>query len=368
MINILSVNCGLAFAPYLSECAHSFLRQQAATARVIRQAATGLIIRAEESFSIRHQNREAVLSLEDLGHYSQTIDFRVDSYEVLRTSDELVLANIGRSLLISYPQSELWLEPENVERLVAIFRRGSATEADEIDDALSLPDWLSVSSSGGRLLLSDQRNGRWSLLGSDHIAELERRLEALRRADDSPAQPGPPTINMKGVIVHLQSASRLAGALELFAETGEVSPFEETAPTFQLRVSRSTEGLEVRDSAGGVGVTAREARKWVAIIRDELARVKAAVIERGSIRTVFADGPGGRWVLQWGDEVLVSASLLSRLPDVTEGIDDAAATTIALRKTPDFLLFLSTASGGCVALTDKEAALLAQSTQAGGGQ
>ena len=33
MINILSVNCGLAFAPYLSECAHSFLRQQAAMAQ-----------------------------------------------------------------------------------------------------------------------------------------------------------------------------------------------------------------------------------------------------------------------------------------------------------------------------------------------
>ena len=143
MINILSVNCGIAFAPYISECAHSFLRQQAAPAQVIRQAGTGLIIRAEESFYVRYQNREAVLSIEDLKHYAETIDFRVDWYEVLRTTDELVFANIGRSLLISHPQSELWLEPENVDRLITIFYRASATEDDEINDALNLPGWLS---------------------------------------------------------------------------------------------------------------------------------------------------------------------------------------------------------------------------------
>ena len=78
MINILSVNCSLAFAPYLSECAHSFLRQQAATAQVIRQGGTGLIIRADQSFFVRYQNREAVLSIEDLKHYVETIDFRVE--------------------------------------------------------------------------------------------------------------------------------------------------------------------------------------------------------------------------------------------------------------------------------------------------
>ena len=143
-----------------------------------------MIIRAEDTFCVRYQNREAILSIEDLKHYAETIDFRVDWHEVLRTSDELVFANIGRSLLISYPQSELWLEPENIDRLIEIFYRGSASEEDEINDALGLPDWLSVSSSGGRLLLSDQRNGRWSLLGSDHIAELERRLDELSRADD----------------------------------------------------------------------------------------------------------------------------------------------------------------------------------------
>ena len=368
MINILSVNCGLAFAPYLSECAHSFLRQQAATARVIRQAGTGLIIRAEESFFVRYQNREAVLSTEAIKHYAETIDFRVDSYEVLMTSDEVVFANIGQSLLISYPQSELWLEPENIDRLIAIFHRASASEDDEINDALGLPDWLSVSSSGGRLLLSDQRNGRWSLLGSDHIAELERRLDGLSRAGDLPAHQEPPTVNLKGVTVHLQSAFRLADALELFSETGEASSFEEVAPLFQLKVSRATEGIGVRDALNGVGLTAREARKWAAIIRDELARVNAAVIERGSIRTVVADGHEGRWALQWGDEVLVPARMLARLPDATGGLHEQDSSMPSVRKSADFLLLLSRSSGGCVALTEREVELLTQSSAPHGDQ
>ena len=368
MINILSVNCGLAFAPYLSECAHSFLRQQAAMASVIRQAGTGLIIRAEDTFCVRYQNREAILSTEDLKHYAETIDFRVDRHEVLRTSDELVFANIGRSLLISYPQSELWLEPENIARLIEIFYRGSTSEEDEINDALGLPDWLSVSSSGGRLLLSDQRNGRWSLLGSDHIAELERRLDELSRAGDPPAHPEPPTINLKGVIVHLQSALRLADALVHFAETGEVAPFEEVAPSFQLKVSKVTEGIGVRDGVNGVGLTAREARKWAAIIKDELARLNVAVIERGGIRTVFADVDEGRWALQWGDEVLVPARMLARLPDATGGLHEQDSAMPSVRKSADFLLFLSRSNGGCVALSEREVDMLAQTSAPRGDQ
>jgi hypothetical protein len=368
VINIISVNCGLAFAPYLSECAHSFIRQQAATAQVIRQAGSGLIIRAEESFYVRYQNREAVLSIEDLKHYAATIDFRIDSYEVLRMSDELVFANVGRSLLLSYPQSELWLEPENLDRLITIFYRASASENDEINDALNLPGWLSVSTSGGSLLLSDQRNGRWSLLGSDHIAELERRLNELGRTKDLLARPEPPTINLKGVILHLQSAFRLAEALELFSETGEALSFEEIAPSFQLKVSRSTEGIAVRDGVNSVGLTAREARKWAAIVRDELAHLNAAVFERGNIRTVFADGHEGRWALQWGDEVLVPARLLARLPDVTEGLHEQDAAMPAVRRSADFLLFLSVSSGGCVALTEKEVDLLARPSTARGDQ
>jgi hypothetical protein len=368
MINLLSVNCGLVFAPYLLECARAYLQKQTATAQVIRQGGTGLIIRTEDRFSVRYQNREAVLSIEDIRHFSETLEFRVEFYDVQRTSDELVFANIGRSLLVSYPQSELWLEPDSIARLIEIFDRGSLTQAEEINAAINLPDWLSVSSSAGRLLLSDQRNGRWSLLGSDHIAELGRRLEALNQADELIALPQPPTVSLKGVVVHLQSAFGLAAALESFAETGEVSAFEEITPTFQLKVSKATEGIEVRDSINRVGLTGREARKWAAIIRDELARVNAAFVERGSVRTVFADGQQGRWVLQWGDEVFVPARLLSQLSAEPESVQDAEPAMPVIKRTANFLLLLSSSTGGCVALTEEEVDLLAQSKAASGDQ
>jgi hypothetical protein len=129
----------------------------------------------------------------------------------------------------------------------------------------------------------------------------------LNLSDEPVARPEPPIISIKGVVVHLQSAFRLADALERFADTGEVSAFEELAPAFQLTVSKATEGIEMRDSANRVGLTSREARKWAAIVRDELARVNAEYRERGSVRTVFADVQRGRWVLQWGDEVFVPA-------------------------------------------------------------
>lgn len=368
MINILSVNCGLVFAPYLVECARSYLHKDTVSAKVIRQGGTGLIIRADDLFSVRYQNREAVLSIEDVRHYSETLEFRLEFYDVQRTSDELVFASIGRSLLVSYPQSDLWLEPDTVARLIAIFDRGSLTQDEEINDAINLPDWLSVSSSAGRLLLSDQRNGRWSLLGSDHMAELERRLEALNQAHESVARPQPPTVSLKGVVVHLQSAFRLAAALESFAERGEVLAFEEIAPTFQLKVSKATEGIEVRDSTNRVGLTAREARKWAAIIRAELARVNATFAERGSIRTVFADGQQGRWVLQWGDEVFVPARMLNRLSAEPEGMQEPEPDMPVIKRTANFLLLLSSGTGGCVALTEEEVDLLAPSKAASGDQ
>src|SRR6185295_9464569 len=81
-----------------------------------------------------------------------------------------------------------------------------------------LPDWLNISTGAGQLLISDQRNGRWVLLGADHIKELERRLGLLADFPSSSQQVKPPTISVKGIIVHLQSAFTLADALEAFAE------------------------------------------------------------------------------------------------------------------------------------------------------
>ena len=368
MINILSVNCGLAFAPYLAESARSFLSEQAVSARVIRQGGTGLIIRAEEAFYVRYQNREAILSREEAKHYLETLDFRIESYDIRRTSDELVLSNVGRTLMVSYPQSDLWLEPETIAQLITIYNRNPGTVDEEINDALNLPDWLTVSTSAGRLLMSDQRNGRWSLLGADHLAELERRLEPLSRANDSLRQPRPPTISLKGVTVHLQSAFKLADALESFAETGEVAAFEDVTPLFDLKVARALEGIEIQDSLSRVGITKKEARKWADIIKDELKRVNAAVIERGKIRTVLATGDQGQWVLQWGDEVFVPSRVLDQLPDSPEQFHEQDAGLPAIKKTANLLLLHSRSDGGCVALTEREVAALARTEARPGDQ
>ena len=368
MINILSVNCGLAFAPYLAECARSFLSEQAASARVIRQGGTGLIIRAEDAFSVRYQNREASLSREEARHYLETLDFRTEFFDVRRTSDELVFSNVGRSLMVSYPQSELWLETETLAHLITIYNRNSGTVDEEINDALNLPDWLTVSTSPGRLLMSDQRNGRWSLLGADHMAELERRLELLRRANDELRQPQPPTISLKGITVHLQSAFKLADALESFAETGEVSAFEDVAPLFELKVARALEGIEIRDSLSRVGLTKREAAKWAAIIKDELKRVNAGFIERGRIRTVTASGDQGVWVLQWGDEVFVPTGVLNQLSAAPEQFHEQDARLPVIKKVADFVLLLERSTGGCVSLTEREVEMLARTDALRGDQ
>jgi hypothetical protein len=60
--------------------------------------------------------------------------------------DEVVLASASDWLLISHPQSELWLDRAATSRLIAIFGGD--------DDCGGLPNWLAVSMGGGRLLIS----------------------------------------------------------------------------------------------------------------------------------------------------------------------------------------------------------------------
>ena len=86
----------------------------------------------------------------------------------------MIVANVGSDLLLSHPQSELWLKAEHISSMLAALDNTSiaATET-------NLPDWLNISTGAGQLLISDQRNGRWVLLGADHIKELERRLSLL---------------------------------------------------------------------------------------------------------------------------------------------------------------------------------------------
>ena len=351
MLNILSVNCSLAFAPYLMESATAFLEGKKIS-RVVRQGGSGLIVRSEDRLLIRHQNRECELTRGDLLHYVETIGFRSRCFDVTKEEDEIVLANVGADLLLSHPQSEMWLDFGAIARLLAL--AGVPVAAHQPGE---LPEWLTCSTGGDRLLLSDQRNGRWVLLGSDHLAELERRLSGI--AGRPHLQVKPPVISMKGLAIRLQFAKRLADALRRFAETGEALAYEEVTPRFRLRVTRSSSGIEIEDSNGKIAVTPKEARKWAAIIDDELARLNVLESERGAVKTVFANDDSGRWVLQWGDEVLVpheTLDLARQDARLNLGYNDDFSVAAAV--SDEFLTLLGKSDAGCVALTQDEVELL----------
>lgn len=355
MINILSIGCSLAFAPYLAESLEEFQTDGATSSRVVRQGGRGLILRFDGNLVLRHEHRQSPLGREEAHHYSAAVQFRREYYDVARLQDEVVLATVGSELLLSHPQSELWLTSETVAALINEFTDSSAPEEGKV---ARFPEWLKVSTGGGRILLSDQRTGRWVLLGEDHIRELERRLGLLRQSGGAVAGQAPPTIPIKGLTVHLQSALKLAETLEELADSGRVTPFEEITPTYSLKASGSTEGIELSDLDKRVALTAREARKWASIIRAELERLNVRQIERGGIRTIFAENEDGRWVLQWGDEVFVPKGRWSRLSSPGVVLSDATGYPIA-RRGGDFLLLLNPATGACVALTDSESRYLA---------
>jgi hypothetical protein len=346
MINLSAIRCSLAYAPYLAATFAEFLSDGAIASRVVRQAGRGLILRSDGDLILRHEHRQASLGREDARHYGATIQFRRDFYDALRMQDEVVLANVGNELLLSHPQSEMWLKVEAVATLVKTIATGEGAVS-------GLPDWLKVSTGGGRVLLSDQRTGRWVLLGADHMNELGRRLDSLEHTRGAIDVKAPPTIPLKGLTVHLQSALKLTETLEEFANTRQVMPFEEVTPAYSLRASGSTEGIELSDTNIRVAVNAREARKWGDIVRSQLRRLNVNQVERGAIRTVFAGNEDGRWVLQWGDEVFVSDSESPRLSTASEVLDGATGNQIT-RRIGDFLLLLDPATGGCVALTDSE--------------
>lgn len=338
MINIHSISCSLAFAPYLTESAQAYLDEETSVSQVIRQGGSGLIIRSDADLHLRYRNRETVLQPDAVRHYLRTIAFRSDCFDIARLSDEVILASAGDTLLLSHPQSEIWLDAKTVSSLIEI-----ASGAEE----KKLPEWINVSTASGRLLLSDQRNGRWVLLGADHLNEFERRAERLNNSPSQTSAPRSPRITIKGVTVRLQSAFRLLRALESFAETRDFEPFEDVGPEFYLRVAKATEGLAVMDSDMRAAITAREARKWVAVIQNEIEQLHAREIELGSIRTVFADVENGRWVLQWGDEIFIDQATLARIRSGEAGFTDSS---LASRIEDDYLLLLDHRTGSCVAL------------------
>jgi hypothetical protein len=351
MINILSLRCSLAFASYLSRGLGDFLLDGVVASQVVRQGGSSLILRSDGDLVLRHQHRQASLCRDEARHYAATVRMRCEFYNVSRLQDEVVLADVGEEIFLSYPQSEMWLTRDAISSLWKMFR--CVPTAGPQHEVLSFPEWLKVSTGGGRLLLSDQRTARWVLLGEDHLQELERRVASLRKWEGVDAVPSPPTISIKGLTVHLQSATKLAETLEELLKTGRVTPFEESAPTYSLRASASTEGIELRDANIRIALTAREARKWLSIIREELVRLKVHCVERGGIRTVFAGNDDGTWILQWGDEIFVDkGEWLS-----SAGTRDATGCPIAGR-IDELLVFLNPRSGSCVALTDSESKCL----------
>lgn len=349
MLNILSIRCGLSYVPYLADAMTGYAQSGSFNSRVVMQGGNGLILRSDAAMELRFQTREVALGREEARHYLATLAFRRDVYDVLRMADEVVMANVGPSLLLSHPQSELWLDADTVAALLRVYEAGAAAVLD------ALPDWLSVSTGAGRLLLSDQRTGRWVLLGADHIAEFERRLGGIAQAREAASRARPPVLNIKGVTVPLQSAFKLADALADFAESGNVMEFTECAPGYELTVEKATEGLTLRDFERRAPLTAREARKYAAILRDELEQRHALRFERGGLRTVIADDRGGRWVLQWGDEILLDGEALAALQ---ADAGAATASDLAVRRDGEFLLLLAPPTGACVALTADETAAL----------
>jgi hypothetical protein len=261
--------------------------------------------------------------------------------------DEVIFASIGPDLLLSHPQSEIWLDYQTVAALVDTYRSGVS------ESTADIPDWLKISMGGGRMLLSDQRSGRWVLLGADHLGELERRLEGLESDPIPNEHLKPPTISVKGITIHLQSAQTLASTMTDFVQGRDVTPFEEATPTYVLKVTRSTEGLELSDSDNRISLNTREARKWADIIRAELERLHVQQIKRGRIRTVLASASDGLWILQWGDEVFVPGSIdlssIRSLPEIFEG----ASCPIA-RRVGDFLVLTDYSNGDSVALNEFE--------------
>jgi hypothetical protein len=351
VINLLSIRCSLSFAPYLTDAVAGYLDSGSFNSRVVKQGGNGLIMRSDAKMALRFQAHEAMLGKQEARHYQATLAMRRDHYDIARMADEVIFANVGDSLMLSHPQSEIWLDANAVAALVRMYGNAATVNAEE----QGIPDWLTVSTGADRLLLSDQRTGRWVLLGEDHIAELKRRAGLLAQAGETVSRVKPPQFNIKGIAIHLQAAFKLAEVLERFAESGQITPYVEQSPGYELVVEKATEGVALLDFEQRVGLTAREARKYAAILRDELEQHHAVLFERGDVRTVVADEGGSRWVLQWGDEILLSGNALAAL---REQANLSNADNLVVKRDGEFLLLLAPATGACAALTDNEAGAL----------
>lgn len=350
MINILSIRCSPAFAPYLIEAMEAFVIEGYSPPRVVRQAANGLAIRADKALILRHQNSEATFGKAYAKHYLATVRFRSIYYDIALKSDEVVFASLGNQLFLSHPQSQMTIEADVLPCLIKAFHQSADAEGE------SLPDWLTISGGDGRLLLSDGRNGRWVLLGSDHFEEFQRRLPILASADELEQPKKPPVILVKGIKVHLQSVLKLTRVLQDFAELGEFTDYADVAPTYSLCLMRSNEGIKITDSNLVITITQKEARKWAAILQMESERLNLTEVERGGIATIFADSEDGQWILQMGDEVLIEKG---ESLQIRKNINQESQSPRIVTKTDgEYYLILEKGSGGCVALLNDERKIL----------
>jgi hypothetical protein len=249
----------------------------------------------------------------------------------------------------------LFLEPAVAAAVVESFRAGDAAAA----NCFAVPDWLVISASGDRILLSDQRNGRWVLLAAEHIDYLESAGSdsAFVPADRRHPRAYCPAVTVKGIEVPMISVFRVAEALEGFAATGKLTTMTEVTPDATIGIGPAVEGIELRDSSHRVGLNAREASKWASIIRSEIERLNAAEFERGCIRTVVANSGEGRWLVQGGDHIHAGTSLIDECRRRASAVlEDSPVEEGGLfaRRSNDRMLILSRATGHCVALAEPE--------------
>src|SRR5690349_15672551 len=102
MLNILSIRCGLAFAPYLADAMSGYLIGGTFTSGVHKQGGNGLILRAGTEMGLHYQSHEAARGAGEARHYSATLALRRDVYDIARMADEIVFANVGDSVLLSH--------------------------------------------------------------------------------------------------------------------------------------------------------------------------------------------------------------------------------------------------------------------------
>jgi hypothetical protein len=215
---------------------------------------------------------------------------------------------------------------------------------------------MTIAAQPDSILISDQRNGRWVLLGSDHMKAIEQRI--MQTAFDRAAtRPDPPLIDLKGLQVPLQFAFLVTDILEDFANGNDPEAQQHAIPECVLTIRSGPQGLELSNQSVDVSITRREAAKRAELMRIELEKQSASEVRRGKIHTVVASSDHGRWVLQGGDAILLS-------PEQAEVLsaDSAAGTTdrIASCSHGELTIFLDRQTGDCVALTPAELCLCPQ--------